>query len=709
MAFEVENSGIVGAAGNFIAAVLETAGFYAQGHVLNEFSGILASIGGLVFAVYVAGAIFSFAVFGSYRKSFYLLLAPALFAFMLNNTTNITAVGHRFGVSDRDPSGTKVIEALQNSEELGVVAQGGDAGVDSRYSGQATVSSFVVMYDRMVSSVVQGLVSFIIDTQRNKDLQSLMREKVFRRVSEIRIEDQKYIKLLSIVVYGKCAEQNDLSFRISRLVDSDSVADQETVVILLNRLELIQNERIALPKDLAKYVGGFGVNLSEASSITCAEAWLAAGVITNKIAQDVLSKPPAEQADYPDLNWQEVLSDVQKKFQSEEATNVDVAKAGEVLASMIMRNTLNSTPHHLMTTQLEGRQDWNRQALSAGMGDFALAPASGERLKMIWFASFLPYLQGALLYVLAISFPFFALFLLIPSRAHTFFMWCSLWLWVKSWDVGMAFVHFVREVFWNLMPHVERARSGSQFGNNIDWSSEGSHTVFNAMFNSDPTAHHNTYYMIIGLFTVSIPFVTAHLCLGATNIWDALKGGIDQSANSFLADKEKEGKGIVRDDQHQSLAAEMGIATGTGALEGIEKGKTAPIAGRENEGNADRRWDQGAALQRFAGAGALANEANKVYQDPGLRRYMALTGAHAGRRDPRYRHGAKGVLEGKFNEMREQYEVTGNAMDSAMNTGRGYDIVGTSESAGLATNDDQGLSAGSKKGQVIGGDDGGDD
>lgn len=38
---------------------------------------------------------------------------------------------------------------------------------------------------------------------------------------------------------------------------------------------------------------------------------------------------------------------------------------------------------------------------------------------------------------------------------------------------------------------------------------------------------------MIGLLTVSIPLLTAHLCLGATNLFDAFKNSIDQGANRF--------------------------------------------------------------------------------------------------------------------------------------------------------------------------------
>lgn len=63
-----------------------------------------------------------------------------------------------------------------------------------------------------------------------------------------------------------------------------------------------------------------------------------------------------------------------------------------------------------------------------------------------------PYWQGMLLYLLSIAYPFFAIIVVLPGKASSFFFLPLAWFWVKSWDVGFALVRVFDEILWELMP-----------------------------------------------------------------------------------------------------------------------------------------------------------------------------------------------------------------------------------------------------------------
>jgi hypothetical protein len=131
-----------------------------------------------------------------------------------------------------------------------------------------------------------------------------------------------------------------------------------------------------------------------------------------------------------------------------------------------------------------------------------------------------------MLYLLSIAFPFFAIFLVMPGRATSFFVWCSLWVWVKSWDIGFALVHVARDVLWHIFKH-----RVNMYKWDIDWSDPMS--ILAVIYNNDPIMNQNTYWEITSMLTVLVPLLTAHLCLGATGVYDMFKNSIDQVANRF--------------------------------------------------------------------------------------------------------------------------------------------------------------------------------
>lgn len=114
----------------------------------------------------------------------------------------------------------------------------------------------------------------------------------------------------------------------------------------------------------------------------------------------------------------------------------------------------------------------------------------------------LPHYQGFLMLLLAAGFPFFALFVLIPGRSGAVLTWMGLWVWVKSWDFGMAIVLMIDDILYAVFPRGPALQAGD-----IDIPGSAWHRVMQV----DPGYSAATYYNIIGTCLYAIPFVTGFM------------------------------------------------------------------------------------------------------------------------------------------------------------------------------------------------------
>ncbi len=71
--------------------------------------------------------------------------------------------------------------------------------------------------------------------------------------------------------------------------------------------------------------------------------------------------------------------------------------------------------------------------------------------ELYTWAKMMPYLQGLLLYVLAIAYPFVCIVMVIPGWWKTLFTWMAFWAWAKSWDVGFAIVQTLERSVWAMV------------------------------------------------------------------------------------------------------------------------------------------------------------------------------------------------------------------------------------------------------------------
>lgn len=227
---------------------------------------------------------------------------------------------------------------------------------------------------------------------------------------------------------------------------------------------------------------------------------------------------------------QEVWKDVASKFLSsdisgnliENSDAINLRYIPVMMTGVMLRKALTIDPRTYLTTEYaeEARyytsnRGFDSEALrSKELSSSRTLDAQNElgaslRYDSYVFASRIPYLQGGLLYGLAVLFPFFALFVLIPGKGRAIFTWMSLWAWVKSWDVGYALVMVADEVLWTVLP------SSAQYSSSLNTNQNGPLQLLEGAFKADPSYSISTYYMILAALIMAVPMVTAQFMLGA--------------------------------------------------------------------------------------------------------------------------------------------------------------------------------------------------
>lgn len=509
----------LGAAGQFVSAVLQTAGLYAQGRILQDHTTAIEWLGALCFSVSIIGGILSVAFFGNYKRAFLLLLGPILFMWMLKDTVPATATKLHFGqrVASNPMS--------QQFAFLGKIDYPLVQDMPATMQQVPRVSRAMAIYDAIVSSVVQGMVSVLLDTKNSVDLITIANERAYNQVLMSTSDDPLFLAWISKVLTGQCSEVFSKQFSLGA-VKSELAAIQEKTPGETGRINELTAMQTALQTEIeqlkVRKVVYIDPELRKVPALlnrpanelySCDEIWGMAKEVLMGTADHVLNKSVTDETTDKLSDFTAPPEDkVQERLKASFAgnnTNPDAAR--NIIAAYILKNALTTTAHSTMTSHLAGRARFNVFKHKLIFGRFIDAESKGAFFKIFHFPAAITYVQGLLLYLLSIAFPFFCLFLLLPGRMASFFTWFAMWLWVKSWDVGFAIVFYVRQVLWHYVTH-----GLNQQNLNIDWNDPSS--VIAVIVGNDPLASLATYYTVIGIATCAVPLLTAHACLGANTL-----------------------------------------------------------------------------------------------------------------------------------------------------------------------------------------------
>lgn len=174
-------------------------------------------------------------------------------------------------------------------------------------------------------------------------------------------------------------------------------------------------------------------------------------------------------------------------------------------------------------------------------------------------ALMMPYIQGILLYVLALAYPFAALMVILPGYHKVILTWLSFLVWAKFWDVGFAVVKVLERSVWAMIgnnenalflnskvkemsqwaqvqvdcagancqiPTIKYAPVGTSAGmNNVDVSFHLFDRALALAANMDLDLSNSYYIYIMAALYFSVPAVTGQIVLGAKAGASSLVGG----------------------------------------------------------------------------------------------------------------------------------------------------------------------------------------
>lgn len=545
---EEEQLAVMGMVGHWVSAILQTAGMYGQSHMLESYSSFIFSLGTLIFMFAMLAAIATVAIHGNFGQLIYFLVGPGLFLFMLTVKVDVCSVRFQFGEATIEDSCSRLKVPLL-------------AVAKDYYRNTAKVSWFYAEYDRLVSYLVEKTVSVITDTSNNQHLIKFARERLILKLARARVSNPDYQALLSLAMLGECATAFAAAMDIATIGQTDT---QQSVIAAesgfdpmynAKRLEKATNEYMMLREQpifvdepiqaflnqssFAPFIAAAGISPEE--PLTCHQVWLTTIYGAYLGANTFFAASTDDQRIFPAMfpdsdtaQWDnEVVPDVQEKLYSGPffdgspvfipgVPSSQEAKAAMILAGFYMRNALTYNTLGPITVRNRRSEAYNEPASRIDYSLVAKHETAANGLELMHFAAYVPYAQGILLYFLSVSFPFFAVFLLIPGRQGSFFLWMSIWAWAKSWDIGFAMVHVLRDVMWQVTPSF--ASENSLYGlTTLDFTNPA--TLLAMVFQNDPIENLNMYFFIVSMFTIGVPIISAQMFTGASKVFGAISKG----------------------------------------------------------------------------------------------------------------------------------------------------------------------------------------
>jgi len=140
-------------AGTLVGAILETSGYIAQQHILNDFSGFLQYTAAHLYAVAVFAALIALVMFGSVRMARYLLLGPAIFWFLIAEQSETEGV----------------LWTMHGSQSIPVLDLASEVSAEEDVPESIKISTTFLWYTSMVSGIIEEVVRMILRYHDKED------------------------------------------------------------------------------------------------------------------------------------------------------------------------------------------------------------------------------------------------------------------------------------------------------------------------------------------------------------------------------------------------------------------------------------------------------------------------------------------------------------------------------------------------------------
>lgn len=510
---------LVGKSGTMMAAVLESAGYLFQARILAEMqSAFEGSLGAFIFLIGLVVALTHLAVKGSFKLAPWLLFGPPMFFAVIYPKTGIPEAQWKFGQQDR--SQAKVVRELYTL---------------TGSSGEAQVSKLFARYVQLISESVQEIVKRINRLGRDSDRTLIFRGDMLTQIYQSRADDTPFWAFLHEMFFYGCREMIDAA----ALVENPEFGPTETrearrllgpgyedfrtyagVVITKNAASFIQSLQGTVAGEYDEMARNMNRRVGE--RLTCEQVWNLTRIGLLRIGVRRIAEIQ-RRAGANNVDTNQLMRDLDRSLFGPQSSTNDARAMTSRLQSVVARYVLRNeiTTQGFTGLMLRNRSDLGVNASVEIVDDYDLHRVEqarvstmewSEKTRMMSAAENLPYYQGLLLYFLGLSFPFFALMLLVPGKHSGFILWFVLWLWVKSWDIGIAVVALLDQLIFTLLSFHREVRTLPHQSEQLP---EAFGLAMMALKNMDPTFQLSTYYNILATCLLSIPVISSQLILGS--------------------------------------------------------------------------------------------------------------------------------------------------------------------------------------------------
>ncbi len=521
----------IGSAGTLAAAGLATAGQYLQSRVLDLFMLPFGSaLATLIFAVGAVALFYRVALFGDLRAGLLLLFGAMTFSTAI--FIRIESCGVKWELGARDHQGRIVSDTLRGI--YGFVPDAPDEKIKT-----FQVSWLFALLDTISTGIVQTATRIIGVASSSSDLKFLARTSNYQQLFGLGITDGKMQQFVHTVLFENCAEWISLH---QASIDPAQSARAEIIELELNKWigkTVISSADRNYPLVKELYEAGYFGQSTEVLPLhlSCQDLWMMAYTALKAQAYSQSVEIIADRL--PEgITPDEVLRQAALKFGADDTEDTeDMSRMmNAISARMLMSSFRELYPAFTRANRLpsirrpfdEGtesessryRDSWQLRQQSIDDADYSQGEYFG-------YLAALPYVQGILLFFLALSYPVFALMLLSPTRMTSFLVWFGLWFWVKLWDFGFAVVMKIDDLLYYLLPR----------GPSIaDASVSDPGAVFRAVLTADPTYSITVYWDIMAMLMGSVPVVTAMMTwVGGSIVMYQVRGAISGFAGDRMA------------------------------------------------------------------------------------------------------------------------------------------------------------------------------
>lgn len=593
-----------GSASTLVTSTMQMSGEFTQAYILDAI--INSPVGNLAIFIYIIAAIGFFltvALFQNYKMAVWLIIGPALWDISANTRTEEININWMYAgqiVKDQEWLAQFNNRSLVDDTSLNL--------------GPATVYT---LWDGVVSSAVQNLTGLISAVTNDPATRLFAKTNIQEGMLSSMISNPNIREAMKIAMGPDCTPMIQ--------VDKPN-AQKKWSFTDIARLELALENRL---------VSGVSENVVRELCVykIAHDNWLNDGLLpfesidTSSCSTDpwgAIGTDPLGNSsegnclDFSRAVWEalEVEAELRLRslYKASGGNGNGVSAIGRNLLPDWSLEMLSSDPNSLRrlvaaysirnemdTLNYDGKKD----AVSSGGEKTANKDEEASVLvawlekesaqsQAVMFSQAVPYLQGALLYVLAIVYPFICIIMLIPGFHTAMITWMAAWAWVKSWDVMFYVVSLLSAIMSENVLHmgmlhnnlVQNEYTGvdgsvSSFADNVVQQLEDVNflhlAVYTAFDDMDPKFSAGIINYIVALATVSIPALTGIFFLwgraSSLNLFsDGLKnkaqGASDRTA-AQLQDKWLRDIEIQRQrDVRQASFTGAGFGAGLGFLVG---------------------------------------------------------------------------------------------------------------------------------------------